>query len=139
MDSKLIDNARRTLEAERARIRLELSEEVEHPHVAHGAQTAAATEVSESQRGQQLREREELHLGQIEARCGGSRRELSAVPDVRQADSAGAPGGIALARTASTATPGSAADRAALEGHREPQKARRCSALRAAILVPGAH
>jgi RNA polymerase-binding protein DksA len=66
MDSKLIDNARRTLEAERARIRLELSEEVEHPHVAHGAQTAAATEVSESQRGQQLREREELHLGQIE-------------------------------------------------------------------------
>ncbi len=66
MDSKLIENARQTLEAERARIRLELSEEVEHPHVAHGAQTAAATEVSESQRGQQLREREEQHLGQIE-------------------------------------------------------------------------
>ena len=54
MDSKLIDNARQTLEAERARIRLELSEEVEHPRVAHGAQTAAATEVSESQRGQQI-------------------------------------------------------------------------------------
>jgi DnaK suppressor protein len=66
MDSKLVDNARQTLEAERARIRLELSEEVEHPRVAHGAQTAAATEVSESQRGQQLREREKQHLGQIE-------------------------------------------------------------------------
>lgn len=67
MDPKLIETARRTLEGERERIRLELSEEVEHPHVAHGAQTAAATEVSESQRGQQLRGREEQHLGQIEA------------------------------------------------------------------------
>jgi DnaK suppressor protein len=66
MNPQLVENARRTLEAERARIRLELSEEVEHPRVAHGAQTAAATEVSESQRGQQLREREELHLGLIE-------------------------------------------------------------------------
>ncbi|MFI5258633.1 MAG: TraR/DksA family transcriptional regulator [Candidatus Limnocylindrales bacterium] len=67
MDPKLVEDSRRTLETERERIRLELSEEVEHPHVAHGAQTAAATEVSESQRGQQLRGREELHLGQIEA------------------------------------------------------------------------
>jgi RNA polymerase-binding protein DksA len=67
MDSTLIENARRTLEVERARIQLELSEEVEHPHVAHGAQTAAATEVTESQRGQQLRDREAQHLGQIEA------------------------------------------------------------------------
>ncbi len=67
MDSTLIENARRTLEAERARIQLELSEEVEHPRVAHGAQTAAATEVTESQRGQQLRDREAQHLGQIEA------------------------------------------------------------------------
>ena len=66
MDPQLIENARKTLEAESARIRIELSEEVEHPRVAHGAQTAAATEVSESQRGQQLREREELHLGLIE-------------------------------------------------------------------------
>jgi DnaK suppressor protein len=67
MNPELIDTARRTLEAERQRIRLELSEEVEHPRVAHGAQTAAATEVSESQRGQQLRERESQHLQLIEA------------------------------------------------------------------------
>lgn len=67
MDAQVVDQARRTLESERARISLGLSEEVEHPRVSHGAQTAAATEVSESQRGQQLREREELHLVQIEA------------------------------------------------------------------------
>ena len=67
MDPQLIEDARRTLEVERARIRLVLSEEVEHPRVSHGAQTAAATEVSESQRGQQMREREALHLGFIEA------------------------------------------------------------------------
>ncbi len=66
MDPKLVEDARRTLESERQRIRLELSEEVEHPHVSHGAQTAAATEVSESQRGQQMRGREEQHLIQIE-------------------------------------------------------------------------
>jgi len=66
MDARSIENARSTLESERARLLLELSEEVEHPHVAHGAQTAAATEVSESQRGQQLREREEAHLAAIE-------------------------------------------------------------------------
>jgi DnaK suppressor protein len=65
MDPQLVENARQTLEAERARVQLVLSEEVEHPRVSHGAQTAAATEVSESQRGQQLREREQLHLGQI--------------------------------------------------------------------------
>jgi DnaK suppressor protein len=67
MDATVIDQARKILEAEQARIRLELSEEVDHPRVAHGAQTAAATEVTESQRGQQLREREEQHLVQIEA------------------------------------------------------------------------
>jgi len=67
MDPKLVADARRTLESERERIRVELSEEVEHPRVAHGAQTAAASEVSESQRGQQLREREQQHLVQIEA------------------------------------------------------------------------
>jgi RNA polymerase-binding protein DksA len=66
MNPQMVEDARRTLEAERARIRLELSEEVEHPRVSHGAQTAAATEVSESQRGQQLREREEQHLRLIE-------------------------------------------------------------------------
>jgi DnaK suppressor protein len=66
MDPSLVEQARQTLESERARIRLILAEEVDHPHVAHGAQTAAATEVSESQRGQQLREREQQHLGQIE-------------------------------------------------------------------------
>jgi DnaK suppressor protein len=67
MNPDLVENARRTLDAERQRIQLELAEEVEHPRVAHGAQTAAATEVSESQRGQQLRERESQHLELIEA------------------------------------------------------------------------
>jgi DnaK suppressor protein len=71
MDPQLVENARHTLESERARIRLELSEEVEHPRLSHGAPTAAASEVSESQRGQQLREREALHLVQIE---GGLKR-----------------------------------------------------------------
>ncbi len=66
MDPILVDQARQTLEAERQRIRLILAEEVDHVHVAHGAQTASSTEVSESQRGQQMREREELHLIQIE-------------------------------------------------------------------------
>jgi DnaK suppressor protein len=66
MNPQLVENARATLESERARIRLELAEEVEHPRVGHGAQTAAATEVSESQRGQQLRQREEMHLELIE-------------------------------------------------------------------------
>ena len=67
MDPQLVEAARLTLEVERERLCRELAEEVEHPRVAHGAQTAAATEVSESQRGQQLREREEQHLVQIEA------------------------------------------------------------------------
>ena len=67
MNPELVETARLTLESERARLLLELSEEVEHPRVSHGAQTAAASEVSESQRGQQLRGREELHLVQIEA------------------------------------------------------------------------
>lgn len=67
MNPELVENARRILDAERQRIRLELSEEVEHPRVAHGAQTAAATEVSESQRGQQLREHEEQHVQLLEA------------------------------------------------------------------------
>jgi len=60
----ILDKARRAL---RPGVKnSELSEEVEHPRVAHGAQTAAATEVTESQRGQQMRERERLHLVQIE-------------------------------------------------------------------------
>ena len=67
MDPRMIEGARLALESERDRLRLELSEEVEHPRVSHGAQTAAATEVSESQRGQQLRGCEEQHLVQIEA------------------------------------------------------------------------
>ena len=66
MDAKLVEAARLTLEAERERLQLGLAEEVEHPRVSHGAQTAAATEVSESQRGQQLRDKEATHLVQIE-------------------------------------------------------------------------
>lgn len=67
MNPELVENARITLEAERGRLVVELSEEVEHPKVAHGAQTAAASEVSESQRGEQLRGREVQHLALIEA------------------------------------------------------------------------
>jgi DnaK suppressor protein len=66
MDPQFVENVRNALQAESARIRLELAQEVEHPRVGHGAQTAAATEVSESQRGEQLRLREERHLGLIE-------------------------------------------------------------------------
>jgi DnaK suppressor protein len=67
MDAALVENARVTLEAERQRLLVELSEEVEHPRLSHGAQTAAASEVSESQRGQKMRGREQLHLVAIEA------------------------------------------------------------------------
>ncbi len=67
MDPQLLENARNALQTESARIRLELAQEVEHPRVGHGAQTAAATEVSESQRGEQLRHREEQHLSLIES------------------------------------------------------------------------
>lgn len=66
MDPELLEQTRRSLETERARILRVLAEEVEHPRVSHGAQTAAATEVSESQRGQQLRDREAQHLGLID-------------------------------------------------------------------------
>lgn len=71
MDPQLIEQTRQSLEVERARILLVLAEEVEHPRVAHGAQTAAATEVSESQRGKQLRDREEQHLRLIEGALKG--------------------------------------------------------------------
>lgn len=74
MDTEIVEAARHKLESERERIRLILSEEVEHPKVAHGAQTAAASEVSESQRGEQMREREAVHLAQIE----GALRQLEA-------------------------------------------------------------
>jgi DnaK suppressor protein len=67
MEPQLIEDARRTLEAERARLQLTLAEEVDHPRVAHGAQTAAATEVTESQRGEQMRGRDSQHLVAIEA------------------------------------------------------------------------
>jgi DnaK suppressor protein len=67
MNPELVENARQTLEAERARLVMELAEEVEHPKVSHGAQTAAASEVSESQRGEQLRGREVQHLVMVEA------------------------------------------------------------------------
>jgi DnaK suppressor protein len=70
MDPKLVAEARRTLESERERLLATLSEEVEHPRVSHGAQTAAATEVSESQRGQQFRERDQQHLAQIQLAIG---------------------------------------------------------------------
>jgi DnaK suppressor protein len=70
MDPKMVADTRRTLESERDRLLVELSEEVEHPRVSHGAQTAAATEVSESQRGEQLREREQQHLSQIQLALG---------------------------------------------------------------------
>ncbi len=67
MNPELVENARQTMDLERRRLELQLSEEVEHPRVSHGAQTAAASEVSESQRGEQLRGREVQHLAFIEA------------------------------------------------------------------------
>jgi DnaK suppressor protein len=67
MEPEQIEQARLALASERDRMRLELSEEVEHPRVSHGAQTAAATEVSESQRGQQMRDRESAQLVAIES------------------------------------------------------------------------
>ena len=70
MNPVQVEQARVALASERDRLRAELSEEVEHPRVAHGAQTAAATEVSESQRGQQMRDRDSAHLVSIEAALG---------------------------------------------------------------------
>lgn len=60
--------ARTTLEAEQARLRLELSEEIESPgQMTYGSQAAAATQVFEQQRDLALRERAEQHLVQVES------------------------------------------------------------------------
>jgi DnaK suppressor protein len=68
MDDATRATARTTLEAERDRVRLELSEEIESPgQMTYGSQAAAATHVFEQQRDLALRERAQLHLGQVEA------------------------------------------------------------------------
>jgi RNA polymerase-binding protein DksA len=86
MDDALRMAARATLEAERDRLRAELSEEIESPgQMTYGSQAAAATHVFEQQRDLALRERAQLHLAQVEGalerldgdrfgicrRCGG--------------------------------------------------------------------
>ena len=68
MDDALRASARATLEAERDRLRAELSEEVEPPgQMTYGSQAAAATHVFEQQRDLALRERAQQHLAQVEA------------------------------------------------------------------------
>jgi RNA polymerase-binding transcription factor len=68
MDDAMRDAARTTLEAERARLRAELSEEIESPgQMTYGSQAAAATHVFEQQRDLALRERALLHLAQVES------------------------------------------------------------------------
>jgi DnaK suppressor protein len=68
MDDAMRAIARTTLEAERDRVRAELSEEVESPgQMTYGSQAAAATHVFEQQRDLALRERAQLHFTQVEA------------------------------------------------------------------------
>lgn len=68
MDDRLLASARRTLEAERARMLEELAEEIEPPgQMTYGSQAAAATHVAEQQRDLALRERAEQHLAAVDA------------------------------------------------------------------------
>ena len=68
MDITLAASARTMLGAERDRLRAELAEEIEPPgQMTYGSQAAAATHVSEQQRDLALRERAQVHLGQVEA------------------------------------------------------------------------
>jgi RNA polymerase-binding protein DksA len=67
MDTTLAASARTMLEAERARLRAELAEEIESPgQMTYGSQAAAATHVFEQQRDLALRERAQIHLGQVD-------------------------------------------------------------------------
>ena len=59
---------RTALEAERRRLRAELTEDIVAPDpMTYGSQAAAASQVFEQQRDLALRERNEQHLAQVEA------------------------------------------------------------------------
>jgi RNA polymerase-binding protein DksA len=59
---------RATLEAERARLRVELGEPIQGPgQMTYGSQAAAATQVFEQQRDLAMRDREKAQLMQVEA------------------------------------------------------------------------
>jgi DnaK suppressor protein len=60
--------ARASLEAERARLLVELGEPIEGPgQMTYGSQAAAASQVFEQQRDLALRDRSRLELGRVEA------------------------------------------------------------------------
>ncbi len=68
MNPDLAVATRAALEAERARLREELREEIEGPEeMTYGSQAAAATHVFEQQRDLALRDRARAHLAQVEA------------------------------------------------------------------------
>ena len=68
MDDPLRVTARTALESERARLRIELSAEIESPgQMTYGSQAAAATHVFEQQRDLALRDRAQQHLAQEDA------------------------------------------------------------------------
>jgi RNA polymerase-binding transcription factor len=62
---------RAALEAERDRLRAELTEDIVAPDpMTYGSQAAAASQVFEQQRDLALRERNQQHLAQVEAAIG---------------------------------------------------------------------
>ncbi|HEY6056923.1 MAG TPA: TraR/DksA C4-type zinc finger protein [Candidatus Limnocylindrales bacterium] len=67
MDDARLSEARTALLSERARLRAELSVEIEGPgQMTYGSQAAAATHVFEQQRDLALRERNQRHLADVE-------------------------------------------------------------------------
>lgn len=63
-----LDAVRATLEAERARLLVELGEPIQGPgQMTYGSQAAAATQVFEQQRDLALRDHEKAQLMQVEA------------------------------------------------------------------------
>lgn len=68
MDDRLRATAREMLLAERQVLLDELGEEIEAPgQMTYGSQAASAAQVFEQQRGLALRDRNQQHLGQVEA------------------------------------------------------------------------
>ena len=64
----LLHDPRAALLAERDRLRTELAEEIEAPgQMTYGSQAAAASQVFEQQRDLALRDRNQQHLGAVEA------------------------------------------------------------------------
>ena len=63
-----LDSVRATLEAERARLLVELGEPIQGPgQMTYGSQAAAATQVFEQQRDLALRDHERAQLAQVDA------------------------------------------------------------------------